>query len=150
QAARAARRFPGLFSAIEGGRLHLSAVCFIAPHLTADNLEELLGAATHRRKFEVERWLAERFAQPFQQGIAPQAEAVPPLAPGQGGAGAVEQRPPLAPGQVDPPGSGGAMELAPGQVAATPGASPCARLVVRLSLSTSTHDKLRRAQALLS
>src|SRR5262245_54363224 len=31
QAARAARRFPALFSALADGRLHLAAVCLLAP-----------------------------------------------------------------------------------------------------------------------
>src|SRR5690242_8695303 len=47
-AARAARRFPGLFALVAAGRLHLAAVCQLAPHLTSDNLEELVAAATHR------------------------------------------------------------------------------------------------------
>jgi len=34
-AARAARRFPELFVAVADGRLHLSAVCMLAPRLTA-------------------------------------------------------------------------------------------------------------------
>src|ERR1041385_5215349 len=37
QAARAARQFPAIFQAIAEGRLHLTGVCLIAPHLTAAN-----------------------------------------------------------------------------------------------------------------
>ncbi|TMQ63981.1 MAG: hypothetical protein E6K78_10045 [Candidatus Eisenbacteria bacterium] len=33
-AARAARRFPAIFAALAEGRLHLSAVVMLAPHLT--------------------------------------------------------------------------------------------------------------------
>src|SRR5690242_18005008 len=38
-AARAARRFPALLAAIEQGRLHLSAVILLAPHVTTENLQ---------------------------------------------------------------------------------------------------------------
>src|SRR5512144_1435993 len=48
QAARAARRFPALFAAVAEGRVHLAAVCLLAPHLTEENAEELIQAATHR------------------------------------------------------------------------------------------------------
>src|SRR5262245_49912364 len=34
QAARAARQFPAIFEALADGRLHLSAVCMLAPYLT--------------------------------------------------------------------------------------------------------------------
>src|SRR3990172_6905569 len=36
QAARAARQFPALFTALAEGRLHLTAVCLLAPHLTEE------------------------------------------------------------------------------------------------------------------
>ena len=58
QAARAARQFPLLFDALAEGRLHLAAVCLLAPHLTAENAERLVEAATHRRKAEIEEMLA--------------------------------------------------------------------------------------------
>lgn len=61
RAARAARQFPALFIAVADGRLHLTAVSLIAPHLTVENLGELIEAATHRRKSEIEGWLARRF-----------------------------------------------------------------------------------------
>ncbi|HXF59048.1 MAG TPA: hypothetical protein VN539_04425, partial [Candidatus Saccharimonadales bacterium] len=45
--ARAARKFPMLFGELESGRLHLSAVSLLAPHLTAENLEDLIAGARH-------------------------------------------------------------------------------------------------------
>lgn len=63
-AARAARRFPAVFDAIAKGRLHLSAVVLLAPHLTEDNAADLLAAAVHKSKSEIERLLAERFPRP--------------------------------------------------------------------------------------
>ncbi len=64
QAARAARRFPALFAAVADGRLHLSAVCLLAPHLTTMNAEELIETAAHMRKSEVEVMLARRYGPP--------------------------------------------------------------------------------------
>jgi hypothetical protein len=63
-AARAARRFPNIFSALATGRLHLSAVVTLAPRLTPEHAEELLVAAAHKTKAELELLLAERFPDP--------------------------------------------------------------------------------------
>ena len=64
QAARLARRFPVIFGALADGRLHLSGVVLLAPHLTEDTAPDLLAAAAHKTKAEIERLLAERFPQP--------------------------------------------------------------------------------------
>src|SRR5215813_3648201 len=50
QAARAARRFPAIFDAVAKGRLHLTAVVLLAPHLTAENAGELLTEAMWKTK----------------------------------------------------------------------------------------------------
>src|SRR3990172_2061302 len=63
-AARTARRFPVILEMIAGGRLHLSAVCLLAPHLTEENHPTLLEAAVHRSKRRVELLMAERFPKP--------------------------------------------------------------------------------------
>src|SRR5262245_19385648 len=60
-AARAAREFPVLFAAVADGRLHLSAVVMLASHLHPWNVEELVAAAAHKSKSQIERLLAERF-----------------------------------------------------------------------------------------
>jgi len=161
QAARAARRFPALFDAVADGRLHLSAVCLIAPHLAADNFDALVALATHRRKLEIERLLAERFVPAWLPTATaadpPAASTVASLAPGQVNGAAC-----AAPGPAGAP-SAMAGELAPGQVAvpaATPGAlgppatspSPPAlpTRTLRLALTPATEAKLRLAQALLA
>ena len=64
QVARKARRFPAIFHAAADGRLHLSAAILLVPHLTEDTAEELVAAATHQSKAEVERVLAARFPRP--------------------------------------------------------------------------------------
>src|SRR5207247_4874702 len=60
-AARAARRFPSIFVALAEGRVHLTAVLMLGLHLTSANAEELLVAATHKTRPELELLLAERF-----------------------------------------------------------------------------------------
>lgn len=64
RAARVARRFPAIYGAVAEGRLHLSAVVLLAPHLTAAIAGDLLQAATHRTKSEIEELLARRFPRP--------------------------------------------------------------------------------------
>jgi hypothetical protein len=61
QAGRVAQRFPVIFPALAESRLHLSAVVLLAPHLTEDTAAELLTAATHKTKAEIEQLLAARF-----------------------------------------------------------------------------------------
>ena len=47
--------------ALAAGRLHLSAIVLLAPHLTAENADELVAAAEHKSKAEVQLLLAQRF-----------------------------------------------------------------------------------------
>ena len=65
EAARAARRFPVLLDRFERGELTLSSMCLLRPHLTDENCLELLDAARHASKRDVERLIA---------GIAPQPD----------------------------------------------------------------------------
>src|SRR5829696_2539826 len=89
RAARAARRFPQIFSAIADGRLHLSGVVLLAPHLADDNAEELLAAAAHKSKAEIEVLLAQRCPRPdVPTRLEPVSAGspMPALAPGGPGA----------------------------------------------------------------
>src|SRR6187549_2097249 len=52
RAARAVRRYPVVGAAVAEGRLHLSGVVLLAPHLTDDNVEELVAEASGKRKAE--------------------------------------------------------------------------------------------------
>ncbi|HET7904545.1 MAG TPA: hypothetical protein VFM17_08290, partial [Candidatus Eisenbacteria bacterium] len=70
QAARAARRFPILLDALADGRLHLTAVCLLAPHLTPGNSNDLIAAARHRRKSEIEELLLRRLMPPVVVALA--------------------------------------------------------------------------------
>ena len=58
-AARAARKHPVLLAMLADGRLHLSGIAKLAPHLTRENRDALLGRATHRSKRQIEELIAE-------------------------------------------------------------------------------------------
>ena len=64
EAARAARRFPIIFELLADGRIHLSAVRLLAPHLTEANQQSLLGEASHKSKREVEQIVARVLPRP--------------------------------------------------------------------------------------
>ncbi len=136
QAARVARQFPAIFELLAHGRLHLTAVLLLASYLTAENAEELLAAAAHRTKPELERLLAERFPRPE---LPPRVEVVA-AAPSS-----TSLRAQLAPERVDPPGPG---PVAPGS---PPRAAPLSpqRYALQLTIAQDTYDDLRYAQALL-
>ena len=53
QAARGVRAVPAMLDAIADGRLHLSAVIALAPHVTRENAAERIAAASHRTLAEV-------------------------------------------------------------------------------------------------
>src|SRR5688500_11675432 len=52
-AARLVRRFPALLDAIATGELHLTGLLMLGPHLTPDNLVEVLALAKHRTAREL-------------------------------------------------------------------------------------------------
>jgi hypothetical protein len=60
QAARAAHRFTAIYDMVAQSRLHLTAVVLLAPHLTDENAAELLEAAAHKTKAQIQLLLAER------------------------------------------------------------------------------------------
>jgi len=74
-AARAARRFPVIFAMCADGRLSLTAVNLLAPHLTEANADELLVAAAGRTRSEIDELIRAR--KPMTESIG----WVQPLAP---------------------------------------------------------------------
>jgi hypothetical protein len=54
-AARLVRRFPALHDAVGAGELHLTGLLMLGPHLTEENLNEVLHRAKHRTKKEIAR-----------------------------------------------------------------------------------------------
>ena len=63
-AARASREHPLLLTMLADGRLHLTAIAKLAPHLTPENREALLKRAAHRSKREIEELVAELAPRP--------------------------------------------------------------------------------------
>lgn len=63
-AARAAREHPVLLEMLSDGRLHLSGVARLAPHLTRQNRDVILRRATHRSKRQIDELIAELHPRP--------------------------------------------------------------------------------------
>jgi len=153
QAARAARQFPALFDALADGRLHLAAVCLLAPHLTVESAEWLMEAATHRRKAEIEELLARLFP---KLGLPAMVGAIPVVVPEcvpahvgdvlhQHAPGHVDGDAFTAGGGVDPAHALGHVGDSHAEVSAT-----AESFFLKLTIGKSTRDKLRYAQDLLS
>src|SRR5580765_69373 len=88
QAAGTARNFPAIFDLLAQGKLDLSGIRLLAPHLTKENAAELLAQAADRSKREIELV------------IRPRTTASPePLAEGNP---RIPQQTPGAPGRQEP------------------------------------------------
>ena len=156
-AVRYALRFPGLFHAIAGERLHLTAVITIGPHLTPENANELIGAATHRTRRQIEEMLVARAPKPdLPERVRrlPVARSEEPAAwpgvpvNGDGGPGQPDQRDSAA-------DRSNAAQLAPARVMSSPAPArvaplASARFGLQVTISRETRDKLRRAQDLMA
>ena len=95
QVARKARFLPVIFEAIADGRVHLTGMRLLVPFIDDENVDELICAATHRTKREVELLLAERFPQPLPEECIEEANVKDVNAPGHVRAGVK----PVAPGK---------------------------------------------------
>ena len=153
-AARAARKFPMLYRAIAEGRLHVSGVTVLAPHFTTESVDELIKAATHLKKSEIEEMIARRSAPAeFATSIRPSVPAtIRPLpamtsgalsAPGRI---AVKNLPLLESLQESPSWE---MESQPPQPEQGP-APAKERFLVQFAIERDERDLLHHAQALLS
>ncbi len=146
-AARAARSFPAILEAVAEGRLHLSAVVLLAPHLTRDIAGALIAAAGHRTKAAIETLLAGPFPRP---DVPTQVQVVPPTQPSlQLAAGGTN--PQRAPEPVRAPES---QPLAPiTSLAAVARSRPLPlspqRFALQLTIGQEAYDDLLAVQALL-
>jgi hypothetical protein len=157
-AARAARQHPLLLTMLGDGRLHLSAVAKLAPHLTLENRDTLLRRATHLGKREVEELVAEISPRPdapslvrklptrIEQQEAPHG---PAAEPGAGSIG-LELRldgvsAPVPPRHVE------GERREPTRAAARAVVEPLgpSRYKVQFTASAELREKLERLQALL-
>jgi 5-methylcytosine-specific restriction endonuclease McrA len=158
EAARAARRVPAILPLLEDGSLTLTAVGLLAPHLTAANQADLLAAARHKSKREIEQMVAAIRPRPpaptiIRRAAAPQPPSI--LAPGLVGGQAVHtERVHLSEGTPAQP-----VVYGPPLQVALPTASASKPAVVaplspesykvQVTISRRAHDHLRRAQELL-
>jgi hypothetical protein len=176
-AARAARQHPVLLTMLADGRLHLSGIVLLAPHLTDASRDAVLARATHRSKRQIEELVAElsprsdaperirKLPEPRvhvgSAGVAltrPEPPASVAVFTGCGNAAPSSASTEVAPGELRPDG----VERCPATSAASatverrlpvPSASvePIApgRYKVQFTASAELRDKLERLQALL-
>jgi hypothetical protein len=67
KAVKVARRYPAVLGMLSDGRINLTTVRLVAPHLTRDSHVEVLAAVAGKRKRQVQEVLAHRFPQPDVQ-----------------------------------------------------------------------------------
>ncbi|MEX2081670.1 MAG: hypothetical protein WEC33_08640 [Dehalococcoidia bacterium] len=155
EAVHAARRFPVILGLLAEGRLHLTAVRLLAPHLRDEDHLALLGGAIHKSRREIVALLARWFPSP---DVASSIRKLP-TAPAAATAAAME-RPEAAGGSAtEPPapeaaisGAAGSM-LGPGSVpvAHRPVVAPLSadRYRLQVTLQEAAHDDLRCLQDLM-
>jgi hypothetical protein len=150
-AARASRRHPILLTMQGDGRLHLSGIGKLAPHLTEANCEALLARAVHKSKREIEELLAELAPKPdvpsslrklpIRSAKTPEAtkgELRPDAVDFEMHAGPVEPAQPTREVPKGPPGAPARVEpLAP------------ARYKIQFTAGAELRDKLMKLQALM-
>ncbi len=130
--ARAMRRFPVVAAAVEEGRLHLTAVVRLAPHLKVDNVEQLVAEAIGKSKAEIEVLLARLAPRPdVAERLEPVAEQPGPVPETPGGDAGLVPEPPRAEARER------VAALAP------------ERFALQVTIGGGTQQKLLRAQALL-
>ena len=141
--ARAAREHPMLLAMLGDGRLHLTGIAKLAPHLTRENRDAILKRATHRSKRQIEELIAEiapRPDVPTAMRKLPEARIPPtPAAPTWAGPGywnsvRTESAPRRPLRRCEP--------------AVIQALSP-ARYKVQFTVGAELHEKLERLQALM-
>jgi hypothetical protein len=145
EVARAARRLPALLAHLDDGSVTLTNARMLAPHLTEANQQELLAAARHRGKREVEEIVARLRPQP---DVPSTVRKLPTLH-------VIEQ--PLLPGEPTAGSSAGTSRVSISQPAvmpplpARPVVAPLApgRYKIQFTATREMQEKLRYAQDLL-
>jgi hypothetical protein len=153
-----ARRCPQLLDAIAKGRVHLAGVCELARHMTTQNAAELLDAATHKTRREIQCMLAERFPKPDVPTLvmalpggpdAPESAHEPVVTTADTNVTPMSCKP--SPGKVSAREDASvepSQDVAPTYSRITPIAP--ARFAMQLTICQRTHDLLQRAKELLA
>ena len=156
-AARASRRHPALLTMLDDGRLHLSGIAVLAPHLTNTNCEELLARSTHKTKRELLVVVAEIAPKP---DVSPSIRKLPKQRQKNG------QEPPKKnrPEPASEHGTSGAESTPSGKSSPAPEPAPApeaadkpavveplapARYKVQFTASAEFRDKIERLSALM-
>jgi hypothetical protein len=149
-AARTSRRFPVLLEGLREGRLTLSTLRLLGPHLTRRNHLDLLGEAEGRSKREVQQLLSRRSPSP---DVPSSVRKLRSPIPAPNVASPLEPTPVVLTTEAQPRG---AEPLRPATVVA-PAPRPTVvaplsvdRYEIRFTARGETREKLRRAQELLS
>jgi hypothetical protein len=142
EAARAARQFPVILERLAEGALHLTAIGLLASHLTQENHRQVLDAARHKSKREIEELVARLRPKPDVPATVrklPERQSARPVsvsdtvAPNTSKAMFTSE--PIAPTLPRP-----AAEVKP--------LAP-ERYKIQFTVSRETHEQLRRAQDLM-
>jgi len=166
KAAKVARRCPAVLGLLESGRVNLTTVRLLAPHLTRANQEGLFAEAAGKSKRQVQELLARRFPRP---DVAASIRKLPEPRPDAVGVAPLDvsasersdlktaTRPAL-PGRASPSGSAsfdGTMAVSATAVRPSPVVPPLTlplapdRYRVQFTASERLCEKLRLAQDLL-
>jgi hypothetical protein len=152
EAARLARRFPAVVDRLAAGDLTLTAACLLRPVLTADNQAELLDAARHKSRRQVEAIVASVRPQPPAATIIRKVPAREAASRPSAASQAAATTAPLIPSSPAVATRLAADLGAPRPpVPHRPVVAPLSPETYRLqvTLTRDTHDKLRLAQDLL-
>jgi hypothetical protein len=146
EAARAARKWPVIFQMIGDGLVSLTVVRLLAPSMTDVNHRELLEAATHKSKREVEQMVAALRPQPAVPSIVRRLPAPKP---------AVTEALPINGTPLDvqamalPQPAESRPTLLPSRRPAVIAPLAPERYKIQMTVSRETYDKLRRVQDLI-
>lgn len=146
EAARAARKWPVILQVIADGSVTLTAVRLLAPSMTDANQRELLAAATHKTKREVEQIVAALRPKPAVPSIVRRLPTPKPVAPAGLAIDGIATQPTAVSRPSEPQLGVPSMQLRRPAVIARLAPE---RYKVQMTVSRETHDKLRRVQDLL-
>src|SRR5262245_31370751 len=154
---RAAQRLPALLEAIGDGSLTLSSARLLAPHLTLDNYAEVLEAASHRSKREVEALIARLAPRPAVATVLRKLPAqpladVPVMTLTNASVPATPTAAAIAtPASLEPPAQQQQGHLDSRRPHARNSVAPLSvdAYKLQVTISAATEDKLRRARDLL-
>jgi len=151
KAARAVRRFPVILELLADGRVNLTTIRLLSPHLTPENHHALLAEATGLTRRQVDKLVARLAPQP---DVAPSICKLPapkaaiPVAPAPVVPNDDLRKTAISPSEEYPPGPIAAI-LAP--ATHRPAIAPLApeRYRVQFTIDQETEEQLRRLQDLL-